>query len=170
MRSSTVSAHRRRDAQMQTGKHISELGQWQTVQRAADPRLRAYVHGYFASSSILRMPVQERHLPSAEVPLLLNFGEPHRHTDASGCGEWTKRGGAWVVGLHTRHQLTQAVGERHFMVFRWELFDVLNHRNFTVIPANTVSNATNLTTFLNLGQTSTSVVGRTMQFLVRYSF
>jgi hypothetical protein len=44
----------------------------------------------------------------------------------------------------------------------------MNHRNFTTIPSNTASNATNLTTFLNLGQTS--VVGRTMQLLVRYSF
>jgi len=60
-------------------------------------------------------------------------------------------------------------GERHVMQFRAEVFDVLGHRNFTVIPANTVSNSTNLTTFLNLGQTTT-VVGRTMQFLVRYSF
>jgi hypothetical protein len=59
-------------------------------------------------------------------------------------------------------------GERHAMQFRWELFDVMNHRNFITIPSNTASNATNLTTFLNLGQTS--VVGRTMQFLVRYSF
>jgi hypothetical protein len=49
--------------EMQTGEHTSELGEWRTVQRAADPRLRAYVHRYFASSSNLRMPVQERHLP-----------------------------------------------------------------------------------------------------------
>lgn len=58
--------------------------------------------------------------------------------------------------------------ERHQMQFRWEVFDLMGHRNFTTIPANTVSNSTNLTTFLNLGQTS--VNGRSMQFLVRYSF
>jgi hypothetical protein len=63
---------------------------------------------------------------------------------------------------------TRIFGERHNLMFRWELTDLLNHRNFTVIPANTVSNSTNLAQFLNLGQTS--VVGRTMQFLVRYSF
>jgi hypothetical protein len=49
--------------EMQTGERTSELSQWRTVQRAADPRLRAYVHGYFASSSNLRMPVEEGHLP-----------------------------------------------------------------------------------------------------------
>ena len=59
-------------------------------------------------------------------------------------------------------------GESREFRVRWEVFDVMGHRNFTVIPANTVSNSTNLTTFLNLGQTS--VAGRSMQFLVRYSF
>jgi hypothetical protein len=67
------------------------------------------------------------------------------------------------------------VGERHVMQFRWELFDVMNHRNFTTIPANNVSNATNMAAFLNLGQTSPTVNpgyagGRAMEFLVRYSF
>ena len=104
---------------METGEHRSELGQWQTAQRPADPRLRAYVHGYLASSSNLRMPVQERHLPSIEVSLLLNFGAPHLRLDEAGSGEWTARDGIWVVGLHNRHQLTRAVGERHFMVVRF---------------------------------------------------
>src|SRR4051812_44846113 len=104
---------------METGEHTSELGEWQTVQRAADPRLRAYVHGYFASSSRLRLPIDERHLPSTEVPLMLNFGEPHRRFDSVGSGEWTARDGVWIVGLHDKHQLTQALGERHFMVVRF---------------------------------------------------
>jgi hypothetical protein len=59
-------------------------------------------------------------------------------------------------------------GERHTLQFRWELYDVFNHRNFTVIPSNTVSNSTNLGTFLNLGQQN--VAGRTMDFLLRYTF
>jgi AraC-like DNA-binding protein len=122
---------------METGKHISELGQWQTVQRAADPRLRAYVHGYFASSSNLRMPVRERHLPSAEVPLLLNFGAPHRRLDAAGSGEWTPRDGAWIVGLHTRQQLTQAAGERHFMVVR---FTPIGAHLFLGLPMHLIAN------------------------------
>lgn len=123
--------------EMQTGEHRSELGQWQTVQRAADPRLRAYVHGCFASSSHLRMPVQERHLPSTEVPLLLNFGAPHRRWDGVGAGGWTARDGAWVVGLHTRHQLTQAVGERHFMVVR---FTPIGAHLFLGLPMHLIAN------------------------------
>src|SRR5215471_14627281 len=101
-----------------TGEHRSDLGEWRTVQRAADPRLRAWVHGYFASASRLRMPVQERHVPSTEVPLLINFGAPHRRLDPTCTERWTARDGAWIVGLHDRHQLTQAVGERRFMVVR----------------------------------------------------
>ena len=120
-----------------SSEHTSELGQWQTVQRPADRRLRAYVHGYFASSSHLRMPVQERHLPSTEVALLLNFGEPHRRLDVAGSGEWTTRDGAWVVGLHDRHQLTQALGERHFMVVR---FTPMGAHLFLGLPMHLIAN------------------------------
>jgi outer membrane receptor protein involved in Fe transport len=52
--------------------------------------------------------------------------------------------------------------------FRWEVFNVFNHRNFVTNPANTVSNATNNALFRNLGQTN--VGGRTMNFLVRIFF
>jgi hypothetical protein len=57
---------------------------------------------------------------------------------------------------------------RQELQLRWEVFDALGHRNFTTIPSNTVSNSTNLTTFLNLGRTN--VAGRAMQFMVRYAF
>jgi AraC-like DNA-binding protein len=122
---------------METAEHRSELGQRQTAQRPADPRLRAYVHGYFASSSNLRIPIQERHLPSTEVSLLLNFGAPHRRLDAVGSGEWTARDGVWVVGLHNRHQLTKAVGERHFMVVR---FTPMGAHLFLGLPMHMIAN------------------------------
>lgn len=51
---------------------------------------------------------------------------------------------------------------------RWEVFNVFNRRNFTVIPANTVSANTNPALFLNLGQTN--VGGRSMIFTARYIF
>ena len=121
---------------MEAGEHRSELGQWQTAQRLADPRLRAYVHGYFASSSHLRMPVQERHVPSTEVPLLLNFGVPHRRLEVCS-GEWTARDGVWVVGLHNQHQLTAAVGDRHFMVVR---FTPIGAHLFLGVPMHLIAN------------------------------
>jgi AraC-like DNA-binding protein len=122
---------------VQASEHTSELGQWQTAQRPADPRLRTYVHGYFASSSHLRMPVQERHLPSIEVPLLLNFGAPHRRLDALSSDEWTARDGVWIVGLHNRHQRTQAAGERHFMVVR---FTPIGAHLFLGLPMHVITN------------------------------
>ena len=122
---------------MDTGEHRSELGQWHSAQRPADPRLRAYVHGYVASSSNLRLPVQERHVPSIEVPLLLNFGAPHQRLDAAGSGDWTLRDGVWVVGLHDRHQLTRAVGERHFMVVR---FTPMGAHLFLGLPMHLIAN------------------------------
>jgi AraC-like DNA-binding protein len=122
---------------METGEQRSELGVWQTAQRPADPRLRVYVHGFFASSSNLRMPVQERHVPSTEVPLLLNFGAPHRRLNAVGSGEWTARDGVWVVGLHNRHQLTRAAGERHFMVVR---FTPIGAHLFLRLPMHLIAN------------------------------
>src|SRR5262245_40857911 len=122
---------------METGEHSSELGQWQTVQRAADSCLGAYVHGYFASSSRLCGPVQERHVASTEVPLLLNFGAPHHRLDTAGCGEWSLHDGIWVVGLHDRHQLTRAAGERHFMVVR---FTPIGAHLFLRLPMHVIAN------------------------------
>lgn len=127
----------REPSPVEAGRHRSELGEWQTVQRPADPRLRAYVHGYLASSSHLRISVQERHLPSTEVPLLLNFGAPHRRLDHVGSREWTSRDGVWVVGLHNRHQLTTAVGERHFMVVR---FTPIGAHLFLGLPMHLIAN------------------------------
>jgi hypothetical protein len=101
---------------MEVREHCSELGVWRSAHRPADPRLRAFVSGYFASTSRLPGPVRERLLPSAEVPLLLNFGAPHRRLEAERPGDWTSRDGAWVVGLQDRPQLSEAVGEREFMV------------------------------------------------------
>jgi hypothetical protein len=49
-----------------------------------------------------------------------------------------------------------------------DVFNLFNRRNFTVIPANTIGNTVNTTTFLNLG--FTNVGGRGFTFGARYSF
>lgn len=59
-------------------------------------------------------------------------------------------------------------GESQRMQFRWEVFNVFNHRNFNQVPANTVGANTNNTTFMNLG--FTNVNGRRMEFSIRYLF
>ena len=59
-------------------------------------------------------------------------------------------------------------GERQRLQFRVEVFNVFNHRNFTVIPSNTIGNTVNTTTFLNKG--FTNVGGRGFTFGARYFF
>lgn len=59
-------------------------------------------------------------------------------------------------------------GETQRFQIRAEIFNLFNHRNFTVIPSNFAGNTINTTTFLNLGQTN--VGGRGFLFGARYFF
>lgn len=104
---------------MRVAECISEFGRWDEAERASDLRLRRYVHGYFATSSWLARLARERHLPVAEVPMVLNFGAAHARVDA-GSGRGPQRlEHAWVTGLQTRYHLSEATGERSFMVVRF---------------------------------------------------
>lgn len=104
---------------MRVAEYTSEFGRWDEVGRAADPRLRPYVHGYFATSSSLVRPARERHLPAPEVPMILNFGASHTRVDALSDGGPQRLDHAWVTGLQTFYHLSEAVGERRFMVVRF---------------------------------------------------
>ena len=98
--------------------HQSHLGRWRAAHRPAEPRLREYVLGYFASESFLPSPLHERHLPSREVAIVLNFGAPHRIIEASGPTRTTEYRSAWISALQHRHQIREAFGARDFMVIR----------------------------------------------------
>ncbi|HEY1341264.1 MAG TPA: AraC family transcriptional regulator [Bryobacteraceae bacterium] len=99
--------------------HRSELGHWRAGHRAADPRLRGYVLGYFASEGFLPTPLHERHLPGREVAIVLNFAAPHRIIDPLQPTGATEHGNAWIVGLQHRHQIREPFGARDFMVIRF---------------------------------------------------
>jgi hypothetical protein len=99
--------------------HRSDLGRWRAAQRPAEPRLRDYVRGYFASEGYLPRPLHERHLPSREVTIVLNFAAPHRIIDPSDPKGTTEHRKAWIVALQHRHQIREAVGTRDFMVIRF---------------------------------------------------
>jgi AraC-like DNA-binding protein len=107
------------DPSMRVAAYTSELGRWEEVERASDPRLRPYVHGFFATSSSLLRPARERHLPSAEVPVVLNFGASHTRVDARSDSGPQRLDHAWMTGLQTHHHLSEAIGERSFMVVRF---------------------------------------------------
>src|SRR5215467_16254119 len=98
--------------------HRSDLGRWRAAQRTADPRLRDYVLGYFASEGFLPRPLHERHLPVREVAIVLNFAAPHRIIDPSDPKRTTEHRNAWIVALQHRHQISEAFGARDFMVIR----------------------------------------------------
>jgi AraC-like DNA-binding protein len=104
---------------LQVFEHRSSLGQWRVAQRRADPRLRGYVHGFVVSEGYLPTAVREWHIPSLEVAVVLNFASPHRVLSASDPKRATNYRSGWVVGLQSRHRLTEAVGARDFIVIRF---------------------------------------------------
>ncbi len=119
-------------------EHRSELGHWRVTQRRADARLHTYVHGYLAVEGYRLEAVRERHLPSTEVALLINFGAPHR-TLTPETKRWTTFDDAWVVGLHNTYHLTEAVGVRRFMVVR---FSPIGAHLFLRVPMDLIENQT----------------------------
>ncbi len=98
--------------------HRSDLGRWRAAQRRAEPRLRDYVLGTFASEGFLPKPLHERQLPLREVAIVLNFAAPHRIIDPSDPPRTTEHRDAWIVALQHRHQIREAFGVRDFMVIR----------------------------------------------------
>ena len=106
-------------ARIEVTRYRSDLGRWRAAQRPAEPRLRDYVLGYFASESFLPRPLHERHLPSREVAIVLNFAAPHRIIDPSDPTRATEHKNAWIVALQHRHQIREATGARDFMVIRF---------------------------------------------------
>jgi AraC-like DNA-binding protein len=98
--------------------HGSNLGRWKAARRLAEPRLRDYVAGYFASEGFLPRPLHERHLPSCEVAIVLNFAAPHRIIHPSDPKRTTEHKKAWIVAPQHRHQIREASGTRDFVVIR----------------------------------------------------
>lgn len=103
---------------IETIGHESDLGCWCAAQRLAEPRLRDYVVGYFASKGILPKPLHERHLPLREVAIVLNFAAPHRIIHPLESNTTTEHRSAWIVALQHRHHILEALGPRDFMVIR----------------------------------------------------
>jgi AraC-like DNA-binding protein len=99
--------------------HTSDLGRWRAARRPAEPRLRDYVLGYFASEGFLPQPLHERHLPYREVAIVLNFADPHRIIDPSAGTRTIEHRNAWITALQHRHQVREAFGARDFMVIRF---------------------------------------------------
>ena len=108
-----------RSSRLEVTGHRSDIGRWRAAQRPANRRLRDYVHGYFASEGFLPKPLHERHVPSLEVAIVLNFAAPHRIIVPADPKRTMEHRSAWVVALQHHHQLREASGARDFMVIRF---------------------------------------------------
>ena len=117
-------------------RHDSAVGRWELASGAAAPPLRPYVRGYLGTSSRIGF-LRERHLPSGDVALIINFGAPHRLIDAGDATRSTEHRTAWVIGLHERYALTEAAGARQFMVVR---FTPIGAHLFLGLPMNALTN------------------------------
>lgn len=82
-------------------------------------------------------------------------------------GRNTERTGGTANLDATLAKTTRLWSESTSLQLRWEVFNVMNRRNFNVIPDRTVSNATP-STFQNLG--FQNVAGRTMLLSMRFLF
>lgn len=84
---------------------------WELVTRAPDPRLRGFVsdyQGYVESSSI---PVLRQEVPSAVVPLIVNFGAPWR---IAGSREGAPAvANSFLAGLYETSSWVEAAGPAH---------------------------------------------------------
>ena len=84
-------------AQMRVLRHDSELGSWELVTRAPDPRLRGYAgdyQGYVESGS----PPVRQEVPRPLIPIILNFGSPWNVASSSFTGPHTSHD-SFVAGL-----------------------------------------------------------------------
>ncbi len=88
--------------------------------------------GYLGVKSKIEL-ARERHLPSGEVELLLNLGNPYRVQHPSLASSWTTHHGAAVIGVHDAYVITEETGAQHVLVVRLRpagahiLFDVPTH-------------------------------------------
>ena len=113
-------------------RHESASGWGELATRGPHPQLRAHVLGYVGIDCRVDLP-RERHLPSGEVELLVNFGAPYRVIDADDPARSSTHRGATVVGVHDRYVVTEETGAQHVLVVRLRpkgahmLFDLPMH-------------------------------------------
>jgi outer membrane receptor protein involved in Fe transport len=78
------------------------------------------------------------------------------------------RGGRFINTDMAFVKNTRTFSEDQSLQFRFEVFNVFNHKSFTDVPYSTVNAFTDMTRFLNFGETN--ALGRSMMFSARYFF
>jgi AraC-like DNA-binding protein len=93
-------------------RHRSALGRWEMVRARPHRRLRAHVRDYCGYVEETSAPMRRRELPSGDVTLILNLGEPIclvDPADGAGAGE---RMGSFVAGLSDSSSVTETAGSQ----------------------------------------------------------
>ena len=89
--------------------HESEFGEWESVRRDPDPRLRLYVRSYEGYVETRANFSTRMEVPSTDAVMIINLGPPYRvhgPGNARGAGEY----GSFVAGMIDAHVLVEATG------------------------------------------------------------
>lgn len=90
---------------------------WEVAARAPHPQLNAVVLGYVGLKGTIDL-ARERHLPSGEIEVLINLGDPYRVLQPSSGSVWTTHRGAAVIGVHDSCVLSEQTGAQFVLVVR----------------------------------------------------
>ena len=93
----------------QQQRHFSQFGEWESVQREPSAHLRPFVsrlEGYVEHATTFASCME---LPSAIVPLIINFGA-HYVVAGPGNVDGSVRVGSFVAGLAERHVFVESTG------------------------------------------------------------
>ncbi len=113
-----------------------EFHQWGMVTAAPHPSLRAHVRRYIGWWEQRTSPLYRRELPTAEVPLIINFGAPIRLFDVADRTRSTELG-SFVVGAYDSHVIVEANGSQGGMQID---FTILGMRLFLSRPLADLTN------------------------------
>ena len=89
--------------------HRSHLGDWESIKRAPDPRLVGYVTGYEGYVEHATAFSRRMEVPSAVVPLIINFG-PKYVVSGPGNRTMSNTYGSFVAGLIDAQVIVEATG------------------------------------------------------------
>jgi AraC-like DNA-binding protein len=90
-------------------RHCSELGEWMTIRRAPDPRLRRYVRSYEGFVETRALGGARMEAPSLDAVMIINLGTPYRIT-GPGNRAADGRYRSFAAGLIDAHVFVEAAG------------------------------------------------------------
>ena len=82
------------------------------VQRAAIPRLRGVARDYWGYAEQTGAPLRRRELPSADVIVIVNLGQPLLVAQPWSVATMIPTGGGFVAGLHETYAVTETAGSQ----------------------------------------------------------